>query len=81
MTVSKETFAFMKLMPDGTLANGRIFGEEPGGKGDGVPDGIKIDKHGNLYVTGPQGIWVWDEQGHHLGTIAMPEQPPTSPGG
>src|SRR6266853_6924022 len=64
-----------ELMPDGTLANGRIFGEEPGGKGDGVPDGIKIDKHGNLYVTGPQGIWVWDEQGHHLGTIAMPEQP------
>ena len=61
--------------PDGALANGRMFGEEPGGKGDGVPDGIKIDKHGNLYVTGPKGIWVWDEQGHHLGTIAMPEQP------
>ena len=64
-----------ELMPDATLANGRIFGEEPGGKGDGVPDGIKIDKDGNLYVTGPKGIWVWDEQGHHLGTIAMPEQP------
>jgi gluconolactonase len=63
------------VMPGGTLANGRIFGEEPGGKGDGVPDGIKIDKDGNLYVTGPKGIWVWDRQGHHLGTIAMPEQP------
>jgi len=61
--------------PDGTLANGRIFGAEPGGKGDGVPDGIKVDKDGNLYVTGPKGIWVWDPQGHHLGTIAMPEQP------
>jgi gluconolactonase len=63
------------VMPGGTLANGRIFGEEPGGKGDGVPDGIKIDKDGNLYVTGPKGIWVWDPEGHHLGTIAMPEQP------
>ena len=61
--------------PDGTLANGRIFGAEPDGKGDGVPDGIKVDKDGNLYVTGPKGIWVWDPQGHHLGTIAMPEQP------
>ena len=60
---------------DGRLQNGRIFGEEPGGKGDGVPDGIKVDKRGNLYVTGPKGIWVWDSEGHHLGTIVMPEQP------
>ena len=60
---------------DGTIANGRIFGEEPGGKGDGVPDGIKVDRDGNLYVTGPQGIWIWDAEGHHLGAIVMPEQP------
>jgi gluconolactonase len=61
--------------PDGTVSNGRVFGEEPGGKDDGVPDGIKVDRRGNLYVTGPGGIWVWDAQGHHLGTILMPEQP------
>jgi gluconolactonase len=60
---------------DGTLSNGRIFGEEPGGKHDGVPDGIKVDHEGNLFVTGPRGIWVWDPQGQHLGTIEMPEQP------
>jgi gluconolactonase len=60
---------------DGTLSNGRIFGEEPGAKHDGVPDGIKVDKNGNLFVTGPRGIWVWDAQGNHLGTIALPEQP------
>ncbi len=60
---------------DGTIANGRVFGEEPGGKGDGVPDGIKVDRDGNLYVTGPQGVWIWDAEGHHLGTIVMPEQP------
>jgi gluconolactonase len=60
---------------DGTLTNGRVFGEEPGGKGDGVPDGMKVDKEGNLYVTGPKGIWIWDSRGNHLGTIAMPEQP------
>ena len=63
------------FQPDGTLANGRIFGEEPGGKGDGVPDGMKVDRSGNLYVTGPGGIWVWNPQGEHLGTILMPEQP------
>jgi gluconolactonase len=59
----------------GTLRKGRIFGEESGGEGDGVPDGIKVDQNGNLFVTGPKGIWVWDPEGHHLGTIAVPEQP------
>ncbi len=60
---------------DGTLSHGRIFGTEPGGKNDGVPDGIKVDKDGNLFITGPKGIWVWDANGNHLGTIDMPEQP------
>jgi len=60
---------------DGTVSNGRIFGEEPGGQHEGVPDGIKVDHEGNLFVTGPKGIWVWDPQGQHLGTIEMPEQP------
>jgi len=60
---------------DGSLTNGRIFGEEHGGKGEGVPDGIKVDRSGNLFVTGPKGIWVWDASGNHLGTIVMPEQP------
>jgi gluconolactonase len=61
--------------PDGSLANGRIFGTEPGGPHQGVPDGMRVDRAGNLYVTGPKGIWVWDPQGQHLGTIEMPEQP------
>jgi gluconolactonase len=63
------------VRPDATLTNSRIFGDEPGGKGDGVPDGMKVDKNGNLFITGPKGIWVWDAKGNHLGTIAMPEQP------
>jgi gluconolactonase len=60
---------------DGQLNNGRIFGEEPGGPHEGVPDGMKVDRQGNLYVVGPKGIWVWDPAGHHLGTIVVPEQP------
>ena len=60
---------------DGSLTNGRILGEEPGGKDDGVPDGIKVDQDGNLFVTGPKGIWVWDASGHHIGTVVLPEQP------
>ena len=63
------------FLPDGTLSNGRIFGSEAGPKKGGVPDGMKVDRDGNLYVTGPQGIWVWDPNGNHLGTIVLPEQP------
>ena len=56
-----------------TLANERVFGDEK--EDGGVPDGIKVDEAGNLFVVGPKGIWVWDAQGRHLGTIVVPEQP------
>ena len=71
----KRNIRVYDVAPDGTLSNGRIFGEEPGAKHEGVPDGIKVDKSGNLFVTGPKGIWIWDAKGNHIGTIAMPEQP------
>jgi len=61
--------------PDGSVSNGRVFGSEAGPDKGGVPDGMKLDVQGNLYVTGPEGIWVWDAQGQHLGTIVLPEQP------
>jgi gluconolactonase len=71
----KRNIRVYDVAADGNLGNGRLFGEEPGGKGEGVPDGMKVDTLGNLYVTGPKGIWVWDAEGHHLGTIIVPEQP------
>lgn len=59
----------------GRVSGGRIFGEENGGPDEGVPDGMRMDQNGDMFVTGPKGIWVWDAGGHHLGTIVMPEQP------
>ena len=52
-----------------------IFADEnvPGRRG--VPDGMKTDRRGNLYVTGPGGVWVWSPAGKHLGTIFLPHQP------
>ena len=53
----------------------RIFAEHIG-SGDydeGVVDGMKCDEHGNVYVTGPRGIWVFGADGTHLGVIRMPE--------
>jgi len=56
---------------NGDLKNGRVFGKEEG-RG-GVPDGMRVDVKGNVYCTGPGGIWVWDTEGNHLGTILLPE--------
>lgn len=60
---------------NGALSHGRIFGDEEGAPGEGVPDGMRLDRRGDLFVVGPRGIWVWSAAGQHLGTIVMPEQP------
>lgn len=59
---------------DGMLRNGRIFasGIEERLRA-GVPDGMKSDEDGNLFVTGPGGVWVYDFHGLKLGEISVPE--------
>jgi gluconolactonase len=39
----------------------------------GSPDGMKVDSSGNVWCTGPGGLWVMDSSGQHLGTILLPE--------
>ncbi len=61
---------------DGSLANGRVFASgikhslKPG-----VPDGMKCDAEGNVWVTAPGGLWVYDPQGQLLGKVSVPELP------
>jgi sugar lactone lactonase YvrE len=40
----------------------------------GITDGLRVDTKGNLYETGPGGVWVISPDGKHLGTIRAPEQ-------
>ena len=40
---------------------------------EGIPDGMKVDERGNVWVTGPGGVWVISPEGEHLGTIEVPE--------
>jgi gluconolactonase len=70
-----QTISVFDFLPNGKVVNGRIFGSEKADPKEGVPDGMKVDKAGNLYVVGPHGIWVWSASGEHLGTIVVPEQP------
>ena len=59
---------------DGRLVNGRVFA---GGIKDdqlaGLPDGMKADEHGNVYVTAPGGVWVYSFHGELIGKIECPE--------
>ena len=36
---------------------------------------MKVDVQGNVWVTGPGGVWVFDSEGNHLGTIGLIEHP------
>ena len=59
-----------EVLPNGALALGssRIFSHNLGDR-PGIPDGMKVDTEGNIYVGGSGGIWVIDPSGRHLGTI------------
>lgn len=59
--------------PDGMLDLGsaRLFCDMRGDDRIGGPDGMKVDAAGNVYCTGPGGIWILDSAGTHLGTILV----------
>ena len=63
------------VQPDGSIASGRMFFEGVGSGviEEGIPDGMKCDERGNIWVTGPGGIWVISAAGEHLGVIPFPE--------
>src|SRR5439155_504343 len=61
------------VKPDGTIGKGRVFFDaSPLAKAGkkGAPDGMKVDRAGNLFATGPGGVLVLTPEGKHLGTIA-----------
>ena len=59
------------------LTSDRVFCEMRG-ESPGAPDGMKVDVEGNVYCTGPGGLWVLDPSGKHLGTILMGAQQTTN---
>jgi len=52
-----------------SLGSDRVFCDMSSDKRPGVPDGMKVDMEGNVYCTGPGGIWIVDRTGKHLGVI------------
>jgi len=60
---------------DGTLKNGKVFFDMTSAGTEDALDGLKVDKAGNLYVSGPGGLWILSPEGKHLGTIIAPKHP------
>jgi gluconolactonase len=64
-----------EVRPDGSLANGKVFFDATAEPGEDAWDGMKVDQEGNLYLSGPGGLWVISPEGKQLGTIIGPEHP------
>lgn len=60
---------------DGTLGPGRVFADVTSEQSEGLPDGLKVDSKGNVWATGPGGVWIYSADGKHLGTIKPTEVP------
>jgi gluconolactonase len=69
----KSVWYAYDLGEDDALINGRIFYDatEAGKSEDGLPDGLKIDSKGNVFATGPGGVWIFDEDAKLLGKIKI----------
>ncbi len=62
-----------RVAPDGSLSDAKLFFDAGPYTHHGAPDGMKVDRRGNLYSAGPGGVWIFSPAGVHLATIAVPE--------
>ena len=65
--------AVFDVKPDGNVTNQRVFAELKDASQSGVPDGLKVDVEGNVYSTGPGGVWILSPTGELSGKISVPE--------
>ena len=63
------------VKPDCTLTNSRLFFDMTNAPGSDALDGLKVDQKGNVYSTGPGGLWIISPEGKQLGLIKGPEDP------
>ena len=62
------------VQPDGSVTGGKLLLDASSDPALGGPDGIRVDKNGNIYGSGPGGVWIISPEGKHLGTIKIPEK-------
>ncbi len=60
---------------DGSLSDGIVFFDMTSAKGEDALDGLKVDAQGNIYASGPGGLWILSAAGKHIGTVITPMHP------
>ncbi|HVM96661.1 MAG TPA: SMP-30/gluconolactonase/LRE family protein [Candidatus Acidoferrales bacterium] len=70
----RKVWGRFDVQADGSLANGTLF-LDLNSVGGQAPDGMKVDREGNLYCTGPGGLWIVAPSGTILGVIHPPREP------
>jgi gluconolactonase len=73
-TQPKKVWMRYRVKGDGTLTDGKVFYDATSDERLGAPDGMKVDRKGNVYSSGPAGIWIFSPEGKPLGIILMPER-------
>jgi gluconolactonase len=68
----KQIFAY-DVQSDDTVQNRRLFMDLAGEKGLGGPDGIRVDRKGNVYTAATGGLWIISPAGKRLGKVPAPE--------
>jgi gluconolactonase len=71
----KAQYHRYQLNESGDVVNKELFFDASDLTAKGSPDGMKVDKKGNCYFTGPGGVLVVTPKGEHIGTITPPEAP------
>lgn len=70
----QQTIRVFEMLPNGKLGLGRIFASGIVSPTEaGVPDGMKCDERGNVWVTAPGGVWVYSPRGELIGKVRVPE--------
>ena len=69
----KRQWLRYRVQDDGSVTDGKLFLDASTDPAKGSPDGIRVDKEGNIYGSGPGGVWIISPDGKHIGTIKVPE--------
>jgi gluconolactonase len=69
----KKIWMRYRVQPDGSVTDGALFLDPSPDPAKGVPDGLRVDQNGNIYSSGPGGVWIISPEGKHIGTIKVPE--------
>jgi gluconolactonase len=70
----KKLWMRYSVQPDGSVTDGKLLLDASSAKGEGGPDGMKVDRQGNIYSAGAGGVWILSPAGKHIGTIRVPER-------